>query len=101
VLREAARRDIDEAVAYYVSQHAAVSALELLGRLEGALGFIARHPHAGSPRYAHILGLEDLRSWLLDVYPYLIFYVPRQDHIDVWRVLHGERDLPAWMRAEE
>jgi len=27
----------------------------------------------------------------------IIFYVERSDHIDVWRVLHGKRDVPQWM----
>jgi hypothetical protein len=39
-----------------------------------------------------------LRFWPLQKYPHLIFYVDRSDHIDVWRVLHGQRDIPAWMR---
>jgi toxin ParE1/3/4 len=25
--------------------------------------------------------------------------VEHSDRIDVWRVLHGERDIPAWMRG--
>jgi toxin ParE1/3/4 len=33
----------------------------------------------------------------LSRYPYLVFYLERPDRIDVWRVLHGERDTPAWM----
>ena len=31
-------------------------------------------------------------------YPHLVFYVDRGSHVDVWRVLHGERDIPAWMQ---
>ena len=27
--------------------------------------------------------------------------VERADHIDVWRVRHGERDIPEWMRQPE
>jgi len=31
--------------------------------------------------------------------------IPREqaqrDVIDVWRVLHGERDIPAWMKQPE
>ena len=38
------------------------------------------------------------RSWPLTRYPHLVFYVERPDHIDVWRVLHGQRDIPAWMQ---
>ena len=65
--------------------------------LEKAYGHIARHPLSGSPRYAHHLGLADLRFWRLRRYPYLIFYVEREEHIDVWRVLHEQRDIPSWM----
>jgi toxin ParE1/3/4 len=34
----------------------------------------------------------------LQKYPHLIFYVERSDHVDVWRMLDGNRDIPAWMR---
>lgn len=30
-------------------------------------------------------------------YPYLLFYFEQAQHIEVWRVLHGNRDLPAWL----
>jgi len=28
---------------------------------------------------------------------YLIFYVECDEHIDVWRVLQKQRDIPVWM----
>jgi len=28
------------------------------------------------------------------------FYVERADSIDVWRVLHSQRDIPAWLLDE-
>jgi toxin ParE1/3/4 len=28
----------------------------------------------------------------------LVFFVERDDHIDVWRVLHGRRDIAARMQ---
>jgi toxin ParE1/3/4 len=34
-------------------------------------------------------------------HPYLVFSLERQDHIDVWRVLHAQRDIPAWMQEPE
>ncbi|MBU6440076.1 MAG: type II toxin-antitoxin system RelE/ParE family toxin [Betaproteobacteria bacterium] len=49
------------------------------------------------PRYAHELNLPGLRSWSLTRYPYLVFYVEQPDHVDVWRVLHGQRDISAWL----
>ena len=56
---------------------------------------IARHPAAGSARYALELNLPGLRSWPLTNYPYLVSYLEFDDHIDVWRVLHDQRDIPA------
>lgn len=46
----------------------------------------------------HDLNLPGLRAWPLTRYPYLVFYVERSDHVDVWRVLHAQRDIPAWMQ---
>ena len=66
-----------------------------------AYAHIGRHPASGSPRYAHELNLPGLRFWSLARYPYLVFYVERPEHIDVWRVLHGQRDIPAWMQEPE
>ena len=52
----------------------------------------------GSPRYAQELDLPGLRMWGLRRFPHLVFYMNLETHIDVWRVLHGERDLPGWLR---
>jgi hypothetical protein len=41
------------------------------------------------------------RAWPLTRYRHLVFYVERPDHVDVWRVLHGQRDIPAWMQDPE
>jgi plasmid stabilization system protein ParE len=45
------------------------------------------------PRPAAELNLPGLRSWPLKKYPHLVCYVERSDHIDVWRVPHGQRDI--------
>lgn len=97
VPRELASRDVEEAIDHYLVEASAKVALEFVDELEKAYLHIARHPASGSPRYAHQLGLADLRFWPLGRYPYLVFYVERDEHIDVWRVLHEQRDIPAWM----
>jgi carboxymethylenebutenolidase len=74
-------------------------ALGVVDALERALRHIARHPATSSPRYGHGLDLPGLRSRSLKRYSSLIFYVELADHIDVWRVLHGQRNIPAWMRT--
>ena len=95
--RELADRDVDEAVNQYLSDGADQAALGFIEALEQAYAHIGRHPASGSPHYAHELNLPGLRFWPLSRYPHLVFYIECADHIDVWRVLHGKRDIPAWM----
>ena len=97
VPRELANRDVEEAIDHYLVEATAKVALGFVDELEKAYAHIARHPASGSPRYAHQLGLAELRFWPLGRYPYLIFYVECDEHMDVWRVLHEQRDIPAWM----
>ncbi|MDR2880959.1 MAG: type II toxin-antitoxin system RelE/ParE family toxin [Azoarcus sp.] len=98
VPREQAHRDAEDAIAYYLGEGTEVVALGFIDALEKAYTHIGRHPATGSPRYAHELNLPGLRFWSLTRYPYLVFYIEHADHIDVWRVLHGQRDIPAWMQ---
>ena len=101
VPRALANQDAEDAVAYYLGEDAASAALGFVDALEQAFIHIGRHPATGSPRYAHALNLPGLRSWPLSRFPYLVFYVEHIDHIDVWRVLHSARDVPAWMQEPE
>ena len=101
VPREQARQDIEDALAYHMAEDAEAAALGFIDALEQAYSHIGRHPATGSPRYAHELNLPGLRSWPLTRYPHLVFYMEHPDHIDVWRVLHGQRDIPAWMQEPD
>jgi len=101
VPREQANRDVDDAIAYYLGEGAESAALSFIDALEGAYAHISRPPGTGSTRYAHELHLPGLRFWPLTRFPHLVFYFERSDCIDVWRVLHGKRDIPAWMEASE
>jgi toxin ParE1/3/4 len=84
-----------------LAEGAAPAAIGFIDALETAYNHIGRRPATGSPRYAHELNLPRLRSWPLTRSPYLVFYVEHPDHIDVWRVLHGRRDIPAWMQEPD
>lgn len=90
-----ADEDIEQAVAQYRGGGGVPAARGFLVALKEAYAHIARFPATGSPRYAHELRIPDLRTWQLRPHPYLVFFIERDDHIDVWRVLHGRRDLPA------
>jgi len=95
--RELANRDVDSAIDYYLEEQAGKAALGFVDALERAYKQISRHPASGSTRYAHELDLPGLRSWPLQRYPYLVFYVEQDSHIDVWRVLHEMKDIPSWL----
>ena len=96
--RKLALRDVDEAVAFYLAEGAPEAALGFIEALETGYIHLSRHPGTGSPRYGHELDLPGLRTWPLTRFPFLIFYVERSESIDVWRILHGQRDIAAWMQ---
>jgi toxin ParE1/3/4 len=99
-LRPLAERDIEEAIQNYRREGGGPLAAKWAEAIESALRHIGAHPASGSPRYAAQLKLAGLRFWSVRRFPYLMFYVEHADHVDVWRVLHGARDLPAWLRDE-
>ncbi len=80
-------------IAYYIEQEAVDAALGFIDELEQAYLTIGEHPGIGSTRWGDELDLPGLRSRGLAHYPYLVFYVERADHVDVWRVLHARRDV--------
>ena len=90
--RAQARTDVENIVDHYLREAGADVALRFVAALEVAYGAIAARPGAGSPRFAHELGLPGLRSRAVRRFPHLIFYVEQPDHVDVWRVLHARRD---------
>ena len=97
VPRALARQDVEEAVVYYAREAGAEVALGFIDALEQAYAALAAYPAAGSLRYAFELNLPGLRCWTLRSYPYLVFYRDVPAQVDVWRVLHGQRDIPVWM----
>lgn len=101
VPRALANWDVDETIKYYLDQQAGSAAVGFIDALEQAYGHISRQTATGSPRYAHELNLPGMRFWPLTRYPHLVFYMEMDDHIDVWRVLHGERDIPTWMHQPD
>ena len=66
-----------------------------LDALEKAVAHIQRAPGSGSPRYAQELGLSGLRFWVLNKFPFSLFYVEQAEHLWVIRLVHMSRDIPA------
>ena len=85
---------------YYRDEAGPEIALDFVDALEAAITLLCDHPHIGSLRFAFELEIPNLRSWPLQRFPYLLFYVPDDDRIDIWRVLHARRDVPASLTAD-
>jgi toxin ParE1/3/4 len=99
--RNIARNDVEAAVDYYADEGGVDTAIRFVAAVESAYAHIAAYPDAGSPRYGLALNLVGLRTWPVAPFPYMIFYISQETHIDVWRVLHGHRDIPASLQSDE
>jgi toxin ParE1/3/4 len=58
------------------------------------------HPGIGSPAFGDRLGLPGLRAWRVTDFPMLIFYIEREDHLDVVRILGERQDIGTIMNSE-
>lgn len=101
VLLPLAEHDIDDAIRHYQREGGITLAGRLAQAVEVALRHIGRYPASGSPRYADSLGTPGLRCWPVKRFPYLVFYIERAAQVDVWRLLHKQLDIPAWMQNGE
>ena len=95
--RAKARADVDLAIEHYADEAGADVAFSFIDALEQVYTFIGQMPPAGSPRWSHELNLPGLRSIRLKGFPWFVFYLEFETHVDVWRVLHAKRDMPAWL----
>jgi len=98
-VRPLATADIDHAAAFLFDENPA-AAVSFLDAVEAAFDLLVEPPGIGSPRYAHLLPGVNLRMWPVKGFPHLIFYLDRAGGIEVVRVLHGARDLPAILVTE-
>jgi toxin ParE1/3/4 len=98
-IRPLATADIDHAAAYLFEENPA-AATSFLESLKVAFDGMRAQPGAGSPRYGHLLPGVTLRMWPLGRFPYLVFYLEHEGWLEVLRVLHQARDLPALLLDE-
>jgi len=94
-LRQRSIDDADAAFDYLLEEAPPGTAANFIDSLQQALDHLSQHPLTGSLRFAFELNIPELRSWPLTRFPYLVFYVAIDDDVDVWRILHAHRDIPA------
>lgn len=96
---QSAQADEREVVAHYAREAGLDIAFRFTEAVRDTYRSIGDRPAIGSPRYGDILGIENLRSRTVKRFPYLVFYVELEDHVDIWRVLQAQRDIAAWLRG--
>lgn len=99
VLSTQAKVEIRHSTAWYRKEGGTALAQRWATALEGALRHIGTHPKTGFTRHAIELKLDGIRCWQVQGFPYLVFYAERDQQIDIGRVLHAQRDIPAWMES--
>lgn len=98
LVREWADRDVENAVDYYRREASARVALHFIDAVQDSYQRIVDDPLIGSARYAHEMEMPELRFSMVRRFPYLVFYHPVSEGIEVWRILHGHRNIPGRMR---
>lgn len=101
VTRHRADNDADDAFDFYLIEAGVEIAIEFIDDLERAFHHISRHPLAGSTRYGEELMISGIRYWPMKRFPYPIFYVEKERHIEIARVLHTSVDAPSWLQDED
>ena len=87
--------DLVEITSYFDLQERTLSE-RFLAALDGTVHLLADQPAIGSPVRFDSPALPDLRFFPIQDFPkYLVFYRPITDGIELLRVVHGARDLPA------
>jgi len=91
-------QDLEETAGYYLESGGDKVFEGFLAEVEKAFRHIARFPASGSDRFAQEFALPGLRSWRMARFPYFVFYVAKGGQVDVWRLLHAQRDIPSLLR---
>ncbi len=81
-----------QAAARFIRQSNPEAAVAFLHAAYDTFEFIAQNPEIGRRRAD--LGFPEVRSWRVKSFRrFLIFYRKLPDKVQIWRVLHGARDL--------
>ena len=95
VLRDRALLDFAQVVRYYSSDVSPSVARSFVAALQEGFQHLSQFPASGSTRYALESNLPELRSWPVRGFPYLVLYADSELSVDIYRVLHTSRDIPA------
>ncbi|MGE3924915.1 MAG: type II toxin-antitoxin system RelE/ParE family toxin [Lautropia sp.] len=91
-LRPRARQDRRDEVRYYRDEAGSKVADKLIKALPRALVALEENPGIGSPVLGQAIGIDGMRSWLVDGFPLTFWYFERETYIDVARLVGQRQD---------
>lgn len=91
-LRPRARRDRRDEVRYYRGEAGPKVAVKLARALQKALEALEHNPAIGSPALGRELGIDGLRTWLVDGFLLTFWYFERASFVDVARLVGQRQD---------
>jgi toxin ParE1/3/4 len=95
-----ATADIEDLIEYFRREASSAVALRFIDNTERAFDQVLAIPGLGVLLGLDELPYEDIRRWHVDGFGRLmILYRPVADGVEVVRVLHTARDIPALLRA--
>ena len=98
IRRPRAKQDIIEQ-ALFIARDNPSAAERFINESRKAFTALAEMPFIGGRRDYKIPELKGLRMWPVPNFEkHLIFYFPRDEHIEVIRVLHASRDIEAILK---
>ncbi|WP_145098416.1 type II toxin-antitoxin system RelE/ParE family toxin [Rosistilla carotiformis] len=93
IRRPKASEDV-ESHAMYIADGSMDAALRFLERAEQTIKGLALFPQSGSPFVNSVPDLAGMRTKLVKDFPnHVVFYVEREDSIEIVRVLRGGQDM--------
>lgn len=101
IKRRAAMRDLADVFYHYLDRGSPKSARRFLAQAEATFQRLARMPLMGALHKPDEPLHPGLRYFAISRFrKYLVFYVPVDEGIEVYRVLHGARDLDGILDVE-
>lgn len=99
-VREPASRDIGEVLHRYWFDASPQVAHAFAVALRHAFQHLSQFPSTGSSHYSRDTPLSDLLAWPVQGFPYMVFYLEEASSVDIYRILHTARDIPASLRED-
>ena len=101
LIRPKASQDLDDHFAY-IAERNGEAALQFFDNVRLTLAQLARMPQMGRVYVIQNPRLQGLRKWAVRLFKrYLIFYIERDDAIEIVRILYASQDLSSILDREK